>query len=124
VPLKQAAQVTLTSATVVDATTYINGALVPLNVTLPAGTPLQLNLDMTIPVDQSVPLDLTVPVSLLVPLDIAVSQTDLHQSIVGLQSAIEPYKTVMGSNFNSTEEISLCNHWWSGWLCNIFFGKP
>ena len=84
VPLKQNSQVTLTRATEVDATTFINGALVPLNVTLPAGTPLQLTLDVTIPVSQSVPVDLTVPVSLLVPLDVAVDQTDLHQAIVGL----------------------------------------
>jgi hypothetical protein len=124
VPLKEDTQVTLSRATVVDATTYINGSLVPLNVTLPAGTPMQLNLDMTIPVSQSVPVDLTVPVSLLVPIDLAVDQTDLHQSIVGLQSAIEPYEAVLGSSFNTADDISLCKPWWSGWLCDILFGKP
>lgn len=123
VPLKQNSQVVLTQDTVVDATTYINQALVPLEVTLPAGTPLQLNLDMTIPVSQSVPVDLNVPVSLLVPLDLAIDQTDLHQSIIGLQSTLEPYK-VLGSEFNSPKDFPFCTQWWSGWLCNVVFGKP
>ncbi len=121
-PLKQDTQVTLVSDTNVSGTTLINLAPVPLDFTLPAGTPLQINLDMTIPVSQSVPVDITVPVSMLVPLDLAVDQTDLHQSIVGLQSVIEPFK-VASTTFNSPKEISFCNQWWSGWLCNIFFGK-
>jgi hypothetical protein len=58
-----------------------------------------------------------------IPVDIAIDQTDLHQSIVGLQGAIEPYKTVLGSAFNSPKEFLICNHWWSGWLCGILFGK-
>jgi len=121
-PLVQDTQVTLVQDTNVSGTTLINLAPVPLDFTLPAGTPLQINLDMTIPVSQSVPVNLSVPVSVVVPLDLAVDQTDLHQSIVGLQSAIEPIK-VASTTFNSPQEISLCNQWWSGWLCNIFFGR-
>jgi len=122
-PLKQDTQVTLASDTDVSGTTLINLAPVPLDFTLPAGTPLNINLDMTIPVSQSVPVDITVPVSLLVPLDLAVDQTDLHQSIVGLQSTLEPYQDVLGTSFNSPQDISFCNQWWSGWLCQVLFGK-
>ena len=122
-PLKQDTQVTLASDTEVSGTTLINLAPVPLDFTLPAGTPLNINLDMTIPVSQSVPVDITVPVSLLVPLDLAVDQTDLHQSIVGLQSTLDPYQNMLSTSFNSPQDISLCNHWWSGWLCQVLFGK-
>ena len=122
-PLNQDTQVTLVQDTNVSGTTLINLAPVPLDFTLPAGTPLQINLDMTIPVSQSIPVDITVPVSLLVPLDLAIDQTDLHQSIAGLQSSIEPYKSLMSENFNSPKDISFCNQWWSGWLCNVLFGK-
>ncbi|HEX9091373.1 MAG TPA: hypothetical protein VF831_07775 [Anaerolineales bacterium] len=122
-PLKQDTQVTLASDTDVSGTTLINLAPVPLDFTLPAGTPLKINLDMTIPVSQSIPVDITVPVSLLVPLDLAVGQTDLHQSIVGLESTLDPYKDVLSTSFNSPQDISFCNQWWSGWLCQIFFGK-
>jgi hypothetical protein len=122
-PIKENTRVVLAEDTDIDGTTLINLAPVPLSITLPAGTPIQVDFDMTIPVSQTVPVNFDVPVSLLVPLDLAVSQTDLHQSIVGLQSAIEPYKGLMESSFNSPEDISLCNDWWSGWLCSIFFGK-
>jgi hypothetical protein len=103
---------------------YLNNTAVQTDLTLPAGTPIQVDLNMTIPVSQSVPVDVTVPVSLLVPLDVAVDQTDLHQSIVGLQGAIEPFNILLASEFNSPEDFPLCNRWWSGWLCNVFFGKP
>lgn len=78
---------------------------------------------MTIPVSTSVPVDITVPITLQVPVDIAIDKTDLHQSIVGLQEAIEPYKTTMGSTFNSPEELLICNNWLTGWLCGLIFGK-
>jgi hypothetical protein len=121
-PLRQNTQVSLVQDTNVSGTTLINLAPVPLDFTLPAGTPLQINLEMTIPVSQSIPVDITVPVSLLVPLDLAVDQTDLHQSIIGLQSSLEPYKN-MTETFNSPQDISLCSQWWSGWICNVFFGR-
>jgi hypothetical protein len=123
-PIKQNTQLSLAQAsTITGAYIYLNGAQVSTDLTLPAGTPIQINFDITIPVSQSVPVDITVPVSLLVPLDLAIDQTDLHQSIVGLQTTIEPYRTILGSTFNSQSEISLCSQWWAGWLCRIFFGK-
>ena len=123
-PINQSTQLSLTEDTQISgAYIYLNNTPVLTNLTLPAGTPIQANFDMTIPVSQTIPVDVTVPVSLLVPLDVAIDQTDLHQSIVGLQSAIEPYKVLLGSNFNSTEDFPLCNQWWSGWLCSVFFGQ-
>ncbi len=121
-PVQQDTQVSLTRSTTVAATTVINGSTVPLNVTLPAGTPLQLTLDTTVPVSTTAPVDLTVPVSIQVPMDVAIDQTDLHQSIVGMQGTIEPYRS-LSSTINSKADISLCNTWWSGWMCTVVFGK-
>ncbi len=110
--------------------THIPGAYIILNdtpvkteLTLPAKTPIQVNIDMTVPVSVTVPMSITVPVAVQVPVDIAVEQTDLHQSIVGLQGVIEPYKTAMESTFNSPSDFPLCTQWWSGWMCAIFFGR-
>jgi hypothetical protein len=102
---------------------YLNNTAVLTDLDLPAGTPLNFTLNTTIPVSQSIPVDVTVPVSLLVPLDVAIDQTDLHQSIVGMQSAIEPYRSFLGSTFNSPKEIMLCKQWWASWLCTILFGN-
>lgn len=124
-PIDQSTQLYLPENTQISgAYIYLNNTPVLTDLTLPAGTPIEATLDMTIPVSQSVPVDVSVPVSLLVPVDLAVEQTDLHQSIIGLQGAIEPYKVLLGSNFNSKEDFPLCTQWWSGWLCNVFFGKP
>jgi len=123
-PINQSTQLSLVQDTrIPGAYIYLNNTAVSTDLTLPAGTPIQANFNMTIPVDTTVPMSVTVPVSLQVPVDIAIDQTDLHQSIVGLQGIIEPYKTIMGSAFNSPKEFSLCNQWWSGWMCSIFFGK-
>jgi hypothetical protein len=124
-PINQNIQLSLTEDTHISgATIYLNNTPVLTDLTLPAGTPIQSSIDLTIPVSQTIPVDLTVPVSLLVPIDLAIDQTDLHQSIVGLQGAIEPYKVLLGSNFTTTKDFSPCNQWWSGWLCSIFFGQP
>jgi hypothetical protein len=123
-PINQSTQLSLSENTQISgAYIYLNNTPVLTDLTIPAGTPIQANLDMTIPVSQSIPVDVTVPVSLLVPLDVPIDQTDLHQSIVGLQGAIEPYKVLLTSEFNSNKDFPLCNHWWSGWLCSIFLGK-
>jgi hypothetical protein len=102
---------------------YLNNTAVMTDLTLPARTPLRTNFDLTVPVSTTVPVDITVPVTVQVPVDIAIDQTDLHQSIVGLQTAIEPYEAVMGSSFNSPKDLAMCNNWVTGWLCDIVFGK-
>jgi hypothetical protein len=123
-PINQSTQLSLAEeTTITGAKIYLNNTAVRTDLTLPANTPLQANFNMTIPVSTSVPVDITVPVSLQVPVDIAIDKTDLHQSIVGLQNAIEPYKTTMSSTFNSPDELLICKNWLTGWLCGIIFGK-
>jgi hypothetical protein len=110
--------------TISGARIYLNNTAVTTDLTLPVNTPFLTNLNTTIPVSTTVPVDITVPITMQVPVDIAVNQqTDLHQSIVGMQGAIAPFKTVMGTAFNSPKDFPICNHWWSGWMCSIFFGK-
>lgn len=123
-PINQNTQLSLVQdVRISGAYIYLNNTAVMTDLTLPAKTPLQANLNISIPVSTTVPVNLTVPVSLKIPVDIAIDQTDLHQSIVGLQGAIAPYKTVMGSTFNSPKDFSICNHWWSGWMCSLVFGQ-
>jgi hypothetical protein len=123
-PINENTQVTLSEDTrIPGATIYLNNTAVLTDLDLPAGTPLNFSLNTTVPVSQSVPVDVTVPVSLLVPLDLAIEQTDLHQSIVGLKDDIEPYKTLLGSTYTSPGDFPICNAWWSGWLCGILFGE-
>ena len=123
-PINQTTQLSLVEeSTINGAHIYLNNASVPTDLTLPAGTPLQANFDMNVPVSTTVPVDITVPVTLQVPVDIAINKTDLHQSIVGLQEALKPYQTTLGSTFNSPEEFFVCKNWVTGWLCRIIFGK-
>jgi hypothetical protein len=124
-PINQTTQLALTEdIRIPGAYIYLNNTAVQTDLTLPAGTPIQASLDMTIPVSQSVPVDVTGSVSLLVPLDLAIDQTDLHQSILGIQDAIDPYKVLLGSEFTSTKDFPICNQWWTGWLCRFIFGQP
>jgi hypothetical protein len=123
-PISQSTQLTLAQDTrITGAHIYLNNTAVSTDLTLPAHTPIQVNLDISVPVDVTVPMSMTVPVALQVPVDIAVNQTDLHQSIVGLQGVIEPYKTLLGSSYNSPSDFPVCNYWWSGWMCAVFFGR-
>jgi hypothetical protein len=123
-PINQSTQLSLAQDTRISgAYIYLNNTAVLTDLTLPANTPIQANFDINIPVNTTVPLSITVPVAIQVPVDIAIDQTDLHQSIVGLQGVIEPYKTIMDSSFNSPQDFLMCNQWWSGWMCGIFFGR-
>ena len=123
-PINQETQLLLSQDThIVGAYIVLNDTPVKTTLTLPAKTPIQVGMKMTIPVSATVPLSMTVPVSLQVPLDIAIENTDLHQSIVGLQGVLEPYKTLLGSTYNSPKDFPICTNWWSGWMCSIFFGK-
>ncbi|GEM_PF-757017 len=123
-PINKNMQLVMTEDTRISgAYIYLNNTAVATDLTLPARTPLQTNFNLTVPVSTTAPVDITVPVNIQVPVDIAINQTDLHQSIVGLQSAIEPYKVVMGSSFTSPKDLEICNNWMTGWLCDIIFGK-
>jgi hypothetical protein len=124
VPINQDTQIVLSEAVTINgARIYLNNTAVTTDLTLPANTPLQANFNTTIPISTSVPVDITVPVSVQVPIDIAIDKTDLHQSIVGLQEALAPYETTLGTNFNSPQELLICKNWLTGWLCGLVFGK-
>jgi len=56
----------------------------PASITLPAGTSLEVALDMTLPMQSSIPMAVNVPV------DIAISDTELHAAIRGLQDSLRP----------------------------------
>jgi hypothetical protein len=124
VPINQSTKLALAENTNISgAKIYLNNTAVTTDLTLPANTSLQANIDMTIPISTSVPVDITVPVTLQVPVDIAIDKTDLHQSIVGLQEAIAPYKSTLGTTFNSPQELLICKNWLTSWMCKLVFGN-
>ena len=114
-PLNTATTVTLTEDTLIRGATlydlnagslYISSAR--LDITLPAGTKLPVQLDLTVPVDQMIPLDSVVvpvdqkiPVNLMVEVDIPLEQTELHPPFVGLQEVVKPYYTLLSTLPNS-----------------------
>ncbi len=123
-PINQSTQLNLAKETsITNARIYLNNTAVSTDLTLPANTKLQADFNMSVPVSTTVPVAITVPVSTTVPVDIAIDQTDLHQSIIGLQEALKPYQTAMGSTFNSPNELAMCDNWVTGWLCSFFLGK-
>jgi hypothetical protein len=95
-PLSQKTVVTLTEKTPIKgATIYLNNAAVPLDLDLPAGTKLGINLNLTVPVNQMLPVTLNVPVNLTVPVDIPLDQTELHKPFVGLQQVLAPFRNLL-----------------------------
>lgn len=120
-PLKRNTEVTLVEDTSVkNATIYLNGQAVPLDLVLRKGTKLNISLDLTVPVDQRVPVVLNVPVQLRVPVDIPLDQTQLHEPFVGLQNVVEPYQGLLVKLPPSWEELGLCKIGTHG-LCKWFF---
>ncbi len=74
----------------------------PANVTLPAGTPLDVNLNFTLPVQDQVPVNLNVPV------DIPLSNTELHPAILGLQDTIKPLYCIVTPSAQSLTGQPVC----------------
>ena len=125
-PLKQDTKVKLTKATPIKgATIYLNGSAVPLDLVLPKGTELNINLNMTVPVNQKIPITLNVPVllnvpvHLTVPVDIPLNQTQLHEPFVGLQDVVAPYHSLLSSLPASAQQLPLCNNLTG--LCSWYF---
>lgn len=90
VPVQATTQITLSEAAVIrNAQVIINTGSLDINasatVTLPANTPLSVNLDFPLQVTD------TIPVSLMVDVDIPLKNTELHEPFVGLQKVVEPY---------------------------------
>jgi hypothetical protein len=74
----------------------------PANIILPAGTRLPITLSLTVPVDKKV------PVSMIVPVDIALSNTDLHEPFVGLQTVVLPLYCLLDAQATSPNGVLLC----------------
>jgi hypothetical protein len=87
----------------------------PADITLPEGTPLDIQLTLTVPVST------TVPVSLPVHVDIPLSQTELNTPFVGLQDVVRPYRDFLGSLPDTWEETLICTTT-PNWLCQKLFG--
>lgn len=122
-PLKQDTTVVLVQDTTIQgATIYLNNYPVPLDIILPAGTPLNISLDLVVPVSQTIPVVLNVPVNLKVPVDIPLEQTQLHQPFVGLKNVVAPYRNLLSGTPDTWEKVPLCRAWWSGWVCSLLFG--
>ncbi len=108
-PLNTQTQVVLTQDTPINnATIYLNGMPVPLDLVLKQGTPLNIALNLTVPVNQTVPVVLDVPVNLNVPVDIALQDTELHEPFVGLQSVVAPYQSLLSDLPATWEETPVC----------------
>ena len=84
----------------------------PIDIILPAGTLLPIELDIDVPVDQPIPVDMIVPV------EIPINQTDLHLPFVGLQQVVSPYYQIL-EELPDTWQEALCGPQPSGfcrWL--------
>ena len=121
-PLNQDTEVVLVDDTpITGATIFLNGAAVPLDLILPAGTALNINLDLVVPVSQTIPVSLDVPVNLLVPVDIPLEQTELHQPFTGLQEVVAPYREMLGKLPSTWEDVPLCRPFFTRWICDLIF---
>jgi len=94
VPVQTTTQITLAQdAVITNALVRINTPNVNINsaaeVTLPAGTPLTVNLNFSLPVQTSIPVHLDVPVN------IPLNTTELHEPFVGLQEVIRPMYCIL-----------------------------
>lgn len=97
-PLNQATTVVLTQDTPIPRTIVrLNGIGIPTDITLPAGTPLNINLNLSVPVSQTVPVRLRVPVQLQVPVNIPLNQTELSTPFTRLERVVSPYQLLLDS---------------------------
>jgi hypothetical protein len=107
VPVQTTTQITLAEAAVIpNARVVINTGSVNINsnasVTLPAGTPLTVNLNFNLPVQDSFPIDLVVPI------EIPMSSTELHEPFSGLQDVVRPLYCLVEPNATSLDEQPIC----------------
>ncbi len=107
VPVKTTTQITLAdSAVIPNAQVVINTGGLSINsaarVTLPAGTPLMVNLDFELPVEA------TIPVHLEVPVNIPMAETELHEPFVGLQNVVQPWYCLVEPNAFSLKGKAIC----------------
>jgi hypothetical protein len=107
VPVQTVTQITLAeTATIPNAQVVINTGGVNINsaarVTLPAGTPLMVNLNFSLPVQTTIPIHLDVPV------DIPMADTELHEPFVGLQDVVRPMYCLVEPNALNLRKQAIC----------------
>lgn len=107
VPIQKTTMITLASdATINNARVRINTTALnidaPAQVTLPAGTVLEVALNFEIQVQNGVPVHLEVPVN------IPLSQTQLHEPFSGLQDVVRPFLCMIEPNALSVDGLPIC----------------
>lgn len=107
VPVQTTTQITLAEAVIIpNAQVVIATGGLNINsnarVTLPAGTPLMVNLDFNLPVQT------TIPVHLEVPVNIPMADTELHEPFVGLQRVVQPWYCMVEPNAFSLNGHTIC----------------
>jgi len=107
VPVQTTTQITLAeTVNIPNAQVVINTGGLNINsnarVTLPAGTPLMVNLNFNLPVQT------TIPVHLEVPVNIPMAETELHEPFVGLQEVVRPWYCMVEPNAFSLNGQAIC----------------
>lgn len=107
VPVQNTTQITLSETVVIpNAQVVINTGGLNINssarVTLPAGTPLTVNLNFNLPVQTSIPVHLDVPVN------IPMAETELHDPFVGLQNVVQPLYCLVDQNATNLDAQLIC----------------
>ena len=107
VPVQTTTQITLAeTVNIPNAQVVINTGGLNINsnarVTLPAGTPLTVNLNFDLPVQA------TIPVHLEVPVNIPMAETELHEPFVGLQEVVRPWYCMVEPNAFSLSGQAIC----------------
>ncbi|MGD8406102.1 MAG: hypothetical protein PVJ21_20770 [Anaerolineales bacterium] len=107
VPVQRTTQITLSeTVSIPNARVVINTGGLNINstasVTLPAGTPLTVNLNFNLPVQTSIPVHLDVPVN------IPMADTELHEPFVGLQEVVQPIYCFVDPNAMNLEGQLIC----------------
>jgi len=97
VPVQATTRITLAETVVIpNAHVRINTGSLNIDadaqVTLPANTPLLVNLDFPLTVQNNIPVHLDVPVN------IPLNQTQLHEPFVGLRQVVEPWYCLVEPN--------------------------
>ena len=107
VPVQTTTQITLAESVIIpNAQVVINTGGLNINsnarVTLPAGTPLSVNLNFDLPVQTSIPVHLDVPV--VIPM----AETELHEPFVGLQDVVQPIYCLVDPKATNLDEQLIC----------------
>lgn len=107
VPVQTTTQITLSeTVNIPNAQVVINTGGLNINstarVTLPAGTPLTVNLNFNLPVQD------TIPVHLDVPVEIPMADTELHEPFVGLQDVVRPLYCLVDPNATGLDTQLIC----------------